>query len=201
MAGERKLLISFHSLSTYRQLILSRIPKDIETYSVHIADNVVKRYNVKQMDELFTKHIPVSYSEMLPSKVWDVRRLCRDKICCEFSMRYLRHDAGKDQLKYIYKLTIFSGKEKHIDEQSKELYCAVVACTTDSSSSCGKRFQPSDDVVPSVTFSEIKINMVVELETTQNDYLVMPTNVDSSILPINTADYSFERSSVYSSNK
>lgn len=182
---------------------MSRIPKDIENYSVHIKDNVVKRYNLRQMDELFITQIPVTYTESLPNK-WEVRRLCKDKICCEFSMKFLRYDATKetkDKLKYFYKLTAFAGREKFIDAKSKELYCAVIACTTLSASSCGKRFQPSDNVVPSTKFMEIKINMIVELETVKNDYLVMPTNVDFSILPLSSNEFSFLRSAVYSENE
>lgn len=101
-------------------------------------------------------------------------------------------------MSYIYKLTAFSGREKYIDEHSRELYCAVVACTTDSTSTCGKRFQPSDALVPSMKFSHIKINMIVELETVENDYLVMPTTVDFSMLPLDLSQYTFERSAVYS---
>lgn len=167
---------------------------------MHIEDNVVKRYNQKQMDELFITHIPVSYTESLPGQ-WEKRRLCKDKICCEFSLRYLSHDTEKDKLQYFYKLTAFSGREKYIDEKSKELYCAIVACTTDSSTTCGKRFQPSDNLVPSTKFSVIEIKMIVELEATQNDYLVMPTNVDFSILPLPSHKYSFDRSAVYTENK
>lgn len=165
---------------------------------------MVKRYNLKQLDELFITQIPLSYTETLPrssSSKWDVRRLCKDKICCEFSMKYVKYDVSKDKSKYVYKLTAFSGKEKFMDEQSKELYCAVVACTTDSTTSCGKRFQPSDALVPSIKFSQIKIKMIVELKATQNDYLAMPTNVDFSMLPLDTSQYGFARSSVYSANK
>lgn len=154
------------------------------------------------MDELFITQIPVLYTESLPTSEWDVRRLCKDKICCEFTMRHLRYEASeKDKLRYFYKLTAFSGKEKYIDEKSKELYCAVVSCTSENPLTCGKRFQPSDDVVPSVKFQEIKIKMIVELEATQNDYLVMPSSVDFSILPLDTSQFVFERSSVYSLNE
>lgn len=127
--------------------------------------------------------------------------MCRGKMCCEFSIKYVKHDVTKDKTKYVYKLTAFSGKEKNMDEQSKELYCAVVACTTESAASCGKRFQPSDALVPSIKFMEIKIRMIVELEATQNDYLAMPTNVDFSLLPLDSSQYDFQRSSVYSVHK
>lgn len=117
--------ISMISCFIYRQLILSRIPKEIDTFSMQVADNVVRRYDIKQLDELFITQIPVSYTETLPSSSkWDVRRLCKDKICCEFSMRYTKHEVSKDKSKYIYKLTASSGTEKFIDPQSKELYCA-----------------------------------------------------------------------------
>lgn len=170
---------------------------------MHIQDNVVKRYNLRQMDELFITHIPVSYTESLPTKKSEVRRLCKDKICCEFSMTFLTYDdTSKDKLKYFYKLIASSGKEKYIDDKSKELYCAVVACTTpNSAATCGKRFQPSDDVVPSIIFKKIRINMIVELETGENDYLVMPTNVDFSVLPLPSSQFSFERGLVYSKDK
>lgn len=181
-----------------RQLILSRIPKDVESYSLYVEDNVVKRYN--HMDELSVSHIPVSHAQSLPGKS-EKRRLCRDKICCEFSMRYLSHDTEKDKLQYFYKLTAFSGREKYIDEKSKELYCAVVACTTDSSATCGRRFQPSDNLVPSTKFSQIEIKMIVELESMHNDYLIMPTNVDFSILPLRSDKFTFDRSAVYTQNK
>lgn len=154
------------------------------------------------MDELFITQIPVAYAETLPSSGRrEVRRVCKDKICCEFSMRYVKYDVGKDRLRYTYKVTAFAGKEKFIDEQSKEIYCSVVACTSDDTSSCGKRFQPSDKLASSVRFKEIKINMIVELETTENDYLVMPTNVDFAILPLGPRQFSFARSDVYQMNE
>lgn len=168
---------------------------------MHVADNVVKRYDLKQMDEFGVTQIPVSYTEAMP-RGRAVRRVCKEKICCEFSMRHTsRNEAVKDKKRYVYKLTTFSGREKHIDAHSKELYCAVVACTTDSPTTCGKRFQPSEALVASVRFMEIKINMIVELETMENDYLVMPTNVDFSILPLDASQFSFERSAVYALGK
>lgn len=154
------------------------------------------------MDELFITHIPVPLVESLPNRKQEVRRMCKEKICCEFSMTFHSFDeTSKDALRYIYKLAAFSGREKYIDEKSKEVYCAVVACTSDSASSCGKRFQPSDAVVSSIRFMKVEINMIVELETTQNDYLVMPTNVDFSILPLQSNQFTFKRSPVYNENK
>lgn len=179
---------------------MSRIPKDFVSFSVHVEDNVVKRFDLKLMDEFAIAQIPVSYTESLPRR-FETRRLCREKICCEFSMRYSRLDSSKDALRYFYKLAMSSAREKHIDDKSKELYCAVIACTTDSSSTtCGKRFQPSDALVSSVRFMEVSINMIIELETTQNDYLVMPSNVLFSLLPLDTSQFTFERSAVYSAD-
>jgi Vanin C-terminal domain len=167
---------------------------------MHIEDNVVKRFDMKQMDEFAVAHSPVAFAEHLPRR-FEIRRLCREKMCCEFSMRYSRSDGPKEALRYFYKLAVSSGKNKQIDDSSKEFYCAVVACTSESSASCGKRFQPSDTLVPSLHFSEIKINMIIELETAENDYLVMPSSVDFSLLPLDTSQFSFERSAVYTSDR
>lgn len=110
-------------------------------------------------------------------------------------MTYVKIE-DKDKLAYFYKLTASSSTEKY--EHSKEIYCAVVSCTSDSPKSCGRRFVPSDNVVPSIKFTAIKINMIVELETEKNDYLVMPNHVDFTILPLSSSEFTFDRSSVYS---
>lgn len=168
---------------------------------MHIDDNVVKHYDLKQMDEFAVTQSPVAFAENLPRR-FETRRLCRGKMCCEFSMRYLRSDGPREALRYFYKLAVSSGqRDRQIDDNSKEFYCAVVACTSEASSSCGKRFQPSDTLVPSLHFSEIRINMIIELETAENDYLVMPSSVLFSLLPLDTSQFGFERSAVYSSNR
>lgn len=51
-------------LDAFRQLIISKVPKEIDSYSIEVFDSVVKRYSVKKMDELVIGHIPVQYVQV-----------------------------------------------------------------------------------------------------------------------------------------
>lgn len=180
--------------------MISKVPKNVETYSVHVANNVVKRFSIREMDELFVTQLPVSYSESLPGKWEPMRRVCRAKICCEFSIAYHKYDIDKDKLGYVYRLAIFAGKEVYMDGNSQELHCAIVACTKDTTKKCGSRFQPTDNLVPSIRFKEIKMRMTIEIEEPQNDYLVMPSSVDFTLLPLDTGKFQFDESQIFNDN-
>lgn len=178
-------------------MIISKVPKDIDTFSVQVPNNVVKHFNSKQMDELFVTTIPLDYTESLPNE-WDKsKRICKDKLCCEFMIKYEKNEITKSKLGYHYRLAISTGKSESIDNKTKELYCAIVACTNDNTKSCGSRYRPSENVISSVSFNEISIRMTIEIENSEDDYLIMPTNVDFLILPLKTNEFDYEKSSIF----
>jgi hypothetical protein len=193
-----------------RQLIISKIPKDLSKYSLDISDieNVVKKYTLAKLNDIQVSRNQVKNAYKLPSKKWEVVRKCNEKICCEFSLQYQRmnQDEDKKKLSYVYKLTASSLKDKTPGLVAKDsmYYCAVIACTNDKIESCGKRLYSSsdnDDIVPSFKFTDIRVKMIMEVETSEHDYLLMPTNVDFSMLPLNTKHFKFTRSSVYKVNR
>lgn len=172
----------------------------------------MKRFTLKQLDEIHISRKHVENSYKLPSKKWEVVRKCSGKICCEFSMQYHRinEDAtgNESRLSYIYKLTASSSSSSSLLKDSdglgsRDMFCAVIACTSeDSKESCGKRRIRSEVVVvPSFKFTDIRVKMIMEVETSEHDYLLMPTNVDFSMLPLDTRHFEFSRSSVYSVNR
>jgi len=170
--------------------MISRIPKAFQSYSMHVANNVVKHFTQREMDDLLVTTVPVTHTVPLP--VGQRKRVCRTDVCCEFTMKYEKLEIAANKLAYSYRLAVFSGKEDYVDSKSKELYCAIVACTADESSKCGSRFQPSDNVQPSIKFKEVKIRMIVEMdEDTDNDYLIMPSNVDFMLLPLDTQHFGY----------
>lgn len=178
-------------------MIISKVPKDIDTFSVQVPNNVVKHFTNKQMDELFVTTIPLDYTESLPKHWEKTRRICKDKVCCEFMLKYEKNIIDKSKLGYHYRLAISTGKSESIDDKTKELYCAIVACTNDNTKSCGSRYRPSDNVVSSVSFNQISVRMTIEIENSEDDYLIMPTNVDFLILPLKTTDFDYDKSSIF----
>lgn len=189
-------------------MIISKIPKDISRYSLDNIDieNVVKKYSPAQLNGIQVSRNRVKNAYKLPSKRWEVVRKCSEKICCEFTMQYQRINEDK-KLSYVYKLTASSLKDEEeggLVTKDNMYYCAVIACTSDKMESCGKRksiVAVDDDIVPSLKFTEIRIRMIVEVDTLEHDYLIMPTNVDFSMLPLNTKQFKFTRTSVYNVNR
>ncbi|KAG5680236.1 hypothetical protein PVAND_009759 [Polypedilum vanderplanki] len=183
-----------------QQMIISKIPKHLDTYSIRSDNNnIVKRYNQKEMDQLFISVIPVKNTHALVNQ--EFKKVCKGKLCCEFYLKYESYDKPiAPKLGYSYRLSIFSGSDEYLDENSHEMHCAIVACT-EKESNCGSRFVPSDNVVATVKFSEIHVSMTVELEELEDiDLMVMPTNIDFLLLPLRVDDFAYTASDVFNEN-
>lgn len=174
--------------------------------------SLARSFSSRQLDKFIVAHHHVEEVLELPrSSTWDVVRQCKGKICCEFSMQYHHHQAngGEDKvekrLAYNYKLTVASTSSRQIAAGmgSKDLICALIACTSDRSDSCGKRIANNNDQVEesSLKFTNIRIRMIVEVETSEHDYLMMPINLNNALLPLHVKDFKFVRSSTFTANR
>jgi hypothetical protein len=183
--------------------MVSKIPKLLDTYSIRVDNNnVVKRYNQREMDQLFVSVIPPEHTYAMANQQF--KRVCRDKLCCEFYVKYASYDTAAESIGYTYRLSVFSGVENYMSgegESTHEMHCAIVACT-EKTGKCGSRFHPSDKVVPTVKFEEIRISMTVELDEEEDvDLLVMPSSVDFLLLPLRVDTFSYERSELFNENE
>lgn len=160
------------------------------------------------MDQFFISMVPLQYTEALVNQ--EFRKVCRNKLCCEIFVKYTIYDIPTSKFGYTYRFTTHSGvKEDYNDEEQDdekssfhEMHCAIVACTKPATENCGSRFFPSDNIVPSIKFSEIRINMIIELdEEGEDDLEVMPTNVDFRLLPFRVDMFTYTASEIYNKNK
>jgi hypothetical protein len=131
-------------------------------------------------------------------------------LCCEIFVKYALYDIPISKFGYTYRFTAHSGvkedykNEIYDDEKFSfhEMHCAIVACTKANTENCGSRFFPSDNVVPSMKFIEIRINMIIELdEVGEEDMEVMPSNVDFRLLPLGVDKFTYEASEIYIKNE
>lgn len=167
--------------------MIAQIPKRLEAYSIQIdsTKNLVKKYNLKEMDQLFVSVIPPTNTQPLIGNQF--KKFCMKKVCCEVFVKYSSYEIPDKKFGYIYRISIYNDKM----DDGEESHCAIVACTTDEK--CGSRFFPSDNLVPSVKFSEIRISMTIELGEDEEDLMVMPSNVDFRLLPLHKFDYTAGR--------
>lgn len=205
------MILRFLTFPTFcRQLIISKIPKQISTYSIEVHDSLVRSFSSRQLDNFIVAHRHVEEVLRLPrSSTWEIVKQCKGKICCEFSMQY-HHQANEEdkvenRLAYNYKLTTASTSSRQIaaGTGSKNLICALIACTSDRRQSCGKRFSSNDNKLEesSLKFTVIRIRMMVEVETSEHDYLIMPINLNTALLPISVHDFKFARISTFTYNR
>lgn len=173
--------------------MIAQIPKRLEAYSIQIdtTNNLVKKYNLKEMDQLFVSVIPPTNTQPLIGNQF--KKFCMKKVCCEVFVKYSTYNIPDKKFGYIYRFAIDNEK---IDDDGEESYCAIVACTADEK--CGSRFFPSDNLVPSVKFSEIRISMTIELsEDEEEDLMVMPSSVDFRLLPLNVDKFEYTAGRIF----
>ena len=95
--------------------------------------------------------------------------------------------------------------ESHYDDDKfgdNSMHCAIVACTKDQTQNCGSRFFPSDNLVPSVRFNEIRLSLTVEIdENEEEDMIFMPTNIDFRLLPLSTDSFTYTTGEMFYENK
>lgn len=172
--------------------MIAQIPKRLEAYSIQIdsTNNLVKKYNLKEMDQLFVSVIPPTNTQPLIGNQF--KKFCMRKVCCEFFVRYSLYHIPDKKFGYSYRFAIYNSQM----DGDEESHCAIVACTTDEK--CGSRFFPSDNLVPSVKFSEIRISMTMELgENEEEDLMMMPSNLDFRLVPLSVDKFEYAAGRVF----
>lgn len=170
--------------------MIAKVPKQLNAYSIQVdsTSNVIKRYTLKEIDQLLLTLVPLKKTYPLIGN--QVKKFCTAKVCCEFFVKFSSKEIPKEKFGYSYRFSIFNDDE--------ESHCAVVSCTKESENKCGSRFFPSDNLVPSVIFSEIRISMTIEMsEENEEDLMVMPSNVDFHLLPLSIEKFGYAASNIY----
>lgn len=114
-------------------------------------------------------------------------------VTCKFRVNFTHLELMNDQIGYSYKFAVFSGTRSFVDIlDGGQIFCAIVACTSSSNSSCGKTFENSEKLAPSVSFESIRIEMEIKDFSSENIFM-MPTSLDLSILPLEWEKFEFKK--------
>lgn len=177
--------------------MIAKIPKHLGAYSVQVdSNNVVKRYNLKEVDQLLVTVVPPFNTHPLVANKF--KKICSKRVCCEYFVKYTSHDIPANKFGYTYRFSVFNGLVDGIEES----HCAIVACTKENENKCGSRFFPSDNLTPSIKFNEIRISMTKELnEKGEEDLMVMPSNVDFHLLPLRVDTFGYAATNVYNESE
>lgn len=73
--------------------------------------------------------------------------------------------------------------------------CAIFACSTDDISSCAVR---KDDIKNTIIFTKIHITGTFPYD---DQYFIIPSTLDTSIMPLNPDQFTYMESSTFTKNK
>jgi pantetheine hydrolase len=180
------------SIISYRnesKMIVARVPKDVNEYRPR--ESAIKPYTPSQMDGLkLWSHLP---SSALTYPLREGSIIHEGSLECEFSIDFTRLEHEEDATQYGYRLIAFNGVRNYANTRNGgEIYCAIVACLNETDAmTCGRKFESSEKLVPSVLFHSIKIKASINEDDSDNGHLVMPTSLDFSINPLPTGEFEF----------
>lgn len=171
--GGIEKIISFKNES---RMIIAEIPKNVDD-PYQPPTPTIEPYTPNEMNSLnlWSYEPPMTYplSEHLLAT--------SNNVTCEFSLNFTLLENND---RFTYQLAVFSGTRSYAGIiNGGEVHCAIIACDAES---CGRKF---GDKSPSVQFHEINIKMVITED--DGDYLVMPSTLQTSVVPMRTGDYDF----------
>lgn len=124
-------------------MIIAKIPKDISNYEPESHKNQTHiNYTPAELDKILFLHYAPPYTRGLPSMLANEQavRICKSKICCEFSVEYKKLPIPKGKKGYTYRLAIFTGQRAFPEVRTGgELFCAIVPCVNEKRDGCGQR--------------------------------------------------------------
>lgn len=115
-------------------------------------------------------------------------------VTCKFKVNYTEMEKSEDQEGYNYKFAVYSG-ERNIANivVAGQVFCAIVACSdAQDDTTCGVRFKNSENLVSTVKFNSIFIEMEIKDFESEN-FAIMPTSLDFSLLPLESEKFCFEK--------
>lgn len=164
------------SCKSESRMLIAEIPKNVDDPDYEPSAPSVEPYTPDEMEGL-------NLWRFVPKNVFplaDEFSYSMGNITCEFSINYTSIETADNETAGCYKLVVFSGIRSYAGiVNAGEVHCAIVP-----------EFKKGEKFEPCVEFHDIHIKLSVH--ETSEDYLVMPTSLDTSILPLATQKYNFE---------
>ncbi|XP_055610841.1 vanin-like protein 1 [Uranotaenia lowii] len=193
-AGRRGRIVSVMNYQAEEKLYIAQVPK-IDRPSATISRHPVIKYTPAQMSKLALLRDQIDSYEYadLPrvSNANFNQTLCQKDICCNFTADYTFTNPQQGQKFYRYRLAVASGMRRFGESAGESVVkvCTILACTGDALSSCGTHFDDATNLVNTVRFNSIEIEGTFQGETF--DFMLLPSTLDSSILPLEVDEFDF----------
>lgn len=171
------------------RMLIAEVPKDLDDPDYEPPAPSIKPYSPAEMDSLNLWKFKLKNTHPLRNHF----QFSNDDYFCEITLNYTKLHVPDGKVGLGYRLVAFSGTRSYAGIfTAGEVHCAIVSCVDEKDGqSCGQKFEDSENLVPSVEFLEIHIELSVK-EKLREDVLIMPTSLDTSINPLATRKYIFD---------
>jgi hypothetical protein len=186
--GRHGAIEKFISYKNETRMMIAEVPKDVDDPDFQPKRPSIDPYTPIKIDSLkltsFTPKNAYPLQEHFVATSGDVT--------CQFTVNYTNVIIPEGDVGYVYKFTVFSGLRSYAGiVNAGEVHCAIIACTDENDlSTCGRTIHDNDDWMPSVIFYTILINVTINGDV--DDLLIMPTSLDTSIIPLETKEFIFK---------
>jgi pantetheine hydrolase len=187
-------IISYKSES---RMLIAEVPKDVNDDDYEPGIPSTEPYTQEEMNEMkLWKFVSKKTYPLTHHKIIEL-----NQAECEFHLNYTEHDIYDDEKHFGFRLAAYSGTRSYEGIiNAGELHCAIVSCSDPSDEdTCGQKVT-SERSTPSVTFHQIVIKLNLHDDEEKN-YLIMPTSLDTSILPLSSHLYQFKHMHVSGGQK
>ncbi|KAG5672445.1 hypothetical protein PVAND_002573 [Polypedilum vanderplanki] len=157
-----------------------------------IIQHDVKKYTKDEMKNLYLKRdqLDVYQFKFLNDSNGDHsydEKLCESETCCNIKVNYTV--TYSDRIPhYQYTLAFYHGKRTFDGfANGGSVVCTILACQSTNISTCGVRNEELDSIH---IWSSIEID--AELPTKDDQFLYLPTSLDTSILPLQPEFFEYE---------
>ena len=157
------------------KMLIAEIPKNVDDPDYEPSTPSIEPFTPNEMKGLKKWRFTPKNSFPLV----DHFKYSMGNISCQFNINFTKLEAF--DVKHCYSLTVFSGIRSFAGiVDAGEVYCAIVP-----------EIKKDEVFKPCMEFHDIEIKMT--LLDNHEDYLIMPTSLDTSILPLGTNQYNFKQ--------
>ncbi|XP_055371816.1 vanin-like protein 1 [Condylostylus longicornis] len=197
IAGNKYVGNTFISGTIEKRLMISQLPKNVRSYKPD-GNKIIKTSSVVQTPIEMQTFRPTEDWSTFDTRTWnitngEVQRVCvHTDICCTFNIRMKEHEIPVGKIAYNYRLAAnYTRRIYSYDRSCGELYCSIVACTTNNPKSCGRHFKDNTKLFNAIEFDKITITANIKVLTNPDDILIMPNTLDTSMTPIDSDLFNF----------
>lgn len=188
--GRKRIQATLTKPYPIRELFVAKVPKNIRADVKFEQPQIRKESSPAALLRLYVNESWEHQNSIIYPIVEPQETICveNNKLCCtvQVKRKYLPVPEGASS--YNYMLTVNYTKKLYIEKRNVgEITCAIIACTGETTDTCGGRFH-LDNEVQRIEFEHIKITTKIHSDQYE-EVMVIPNIVPTRLSPFDVSNF------------